>query len=80
MAKSLRHIKNVPRTNRATASVRLSRKPGSTPVAGSGTLLTVTFKALAPGAATLNAANITLNNAQNQMLGSGSPKLTVNIK
>jgi hypothetical protein len=49
-------------------------------VAGTGTLLTLTFKALAPGAATLTATNITLNNAQNQMVGSGSPRLTINIK
>ena len=62
------------------ASVRISRKPGSSAVAGTGTLVTLTFKALASGTATVSAANITLNNVQNQMVGSGSPKLTVNIK
>jgi general secretion pathway protein D len=72
-------IKNV-QNESGLASVRLNRKPGSASVAGAGTLLTVTFKALAPGTATLNAANITLNNAQSQMMGSGSPKLTINIK
>jgi general secretion pathway protein D len=72
-------VKNV-QNESGLASVRLSRKPGSAAVAGSGTMLTVTFKALASGTATLNAANITLNNAQNQMLGSGSPRITVNIK
>jgi hypothetical protein len=40
----------------------------------------MTFKALTSGTATLTAANITLNNVQGQMLGSGSPRLTINIK
>jgi hypothetical protein len=62
------------------ASVRVSRKPGSAAVAGTGTLLTLTFKAVAAGSATLTAANVTLNNVQNQMLGSGSPKLSITIK
>jgi hypothetical protein len=72
-------IKNV-QNESGLASVRVSRKPGSAAVAGTGTLLTMTFKALASGTATLTAANITLNNVQNQMLGSGSPRLTINIK
>jgi general secretion pathway protein D len=72
-------IKNV-QNESGLASIRVSRKPGSATLSGSGTLLTVTFKALASGTATLTAANITLNNAQNQMLGSGSPRLTINIK
>jgi general secretion pathway protein D len=72
-------IKNV-QNESGLASVRLSRKPGSASLAGSGTLLTVTFKALAAGEATVNAANVTLNNVQSQMMGSGSPKLTINIK
>jgi general secretion pathway protein D len=72
-------IKNV-QNESGMANVRLNRKPGSTALAGNGTLLTLTLKALAPGAAKLTAANITLNNIQNQMMGSGSPVLTVNIK
>ena len=48
--------------------------------AGSGRLLTVTLKALAPGAATFSAANIALNGTQDQAVGSGGPKLTINIK
>jgi hypothetical protein len=43
-------------------------------------MLTLTFKALAGGTATLTAANVTLNNAQDQMLGSGSPTMTIKIK
>jgi general secretion pathway protein D len=72
-------IKNV-QNESGLASIRVNRKPGSAAVGGNGTLLTLTLKALAPGAARLTAANITLNNAQTQMLGSGSPVLTINIK
>ena len=72
-------IKNV-QNESGLASIRVNRKPGSAAVGGNGTLLTLTLKALAPGAARLTAANITLNNAQAQMLGSGSPVLTINIK
>ena len=72
-------IKNV-QNESGLASIRVNRKPGSAAVGGNGTLLTLTLKALAPGEAKLTAANITLNNAQTQMLGSGSPVLTINIK
>jgi general secretion pathway protein D len=72
-------IKNV-QNESGLASVRLSRKPGSSAVAGTGSLLTLTFKALASGAATVSASNITLNNVQTQMVGSGSPKLAITIK
>jgi general secretion pathway protein D len=72
-------IKNV-QNDGGLASVRLSRKPGSPAIAGTGTLLTLTFKAVASGTATVSANNITLNNAQNQMVGSGSPKMTINVK
>jgi general secretion pathway protein D len=72
-------VKNV-QNESGMANVRVSRKPGSAAVAGAGTLLTLTFKALKSGEATLTAANITLNNVQNQMLGSGSPTLSITIK
>jgi hypothetical protein len=49
-------------------------------LAGTGTLVTLSFKALAGGTANLSVNNIQLNNAQSQMVGSGSPKVTINIK
>jgi general secretion pathway protein D len=72
-------IKNV-QNDAGLASVRVSRKPGSASVAGTGTLLTLTFKALAAGTANVAATNVTLSNAQNQMVGSGSARVTVNVK
>ena len=62
------------------ASVRINRKPGTPAISGTGTILTLKFKAVGKGTATVSATNITLNNAQNQMVGSGNPKITVNVK
>ena len=62
------------------ANVLLSRKPGSASVAGSGTLLTLNFQAIAPGATTVSGTNITLNNAQNQIVASGSPSITIHVQ
>jgi general secretion pathway protein D len=72
-------IKNV-QNDTGLAQVKLSRKPGSPALAGTGTLLTLSFKALAKGTDTISANNITLNNVQNQMVGSGSPKIAIDIK
>ncbi len=58
----------------------VERIMAGTRAVASGRLLTVTLKALAPGAATFSAANIALNASQDQAVGSGSPKLTINIK
>ena len=72
-------IKNV-QNDAGQANVRLSRKPGSPAVAGAGTLLTLSFKAVGSGTATVAAVSVTLSNAQNQMVGSGSPKMTIHVK
>jgi len=72
-------IKNV-QNEAGQANVRVSRKPGSVSVGGSGTLLTLNFKAVAAGTTSVSAANITLNNSQAQMVASGSPKVPVSIK
>jgi general secretion pathway protein D len=72
-------IKNV-QNESGMASIRVNRKPGSSALAGTGVLLTLTFKALAPGTANLSAINATLNNVQTQMVGSGNPKLAITIK
>jgi general secretion pathway protein D len=72
-------IKNV-QNDAGIASIRLSRKPGSAAVGGSGTLLTLTFKAVGAGGAGVVASNVTLTNSQNQMAASGTAKVTVNVK
>jgi general secretion pathway protein D len=72
-------IKNV-QNDAGTATIRVSRKPGTPSVSGTGDMLTLTFKAIGPGTATVSAPNVTLNNAQNQMVGSGSSKVAVTVK
>ena len=62
------------------ATVGISRKPGTPSISGTGSLLTVTFTAIGKGTATVSASSVTLNNSQNQMVGSGSPKVAVEIK
>jgi hypothetical protein len=72
-------IKNI-QNEAGLATVRVTRKPGTPPVAGSGTLLTLTLKALKAGQTSFSANNVTLNNSQDQMLGSGHPTVSVTIK
>jgi general secretion pathway protein D len=63
-----------------SANVRINRKPGTPAVSGTGDLLTLTFKAIGRGATTVSASSVTLNNAQNQSVGFGSPKVAINVK
>jgi general secretion pathway protein D len=72
-------IKNV-QNDAGLASARINRKPGTPTVSGSGPLLTLTFKAIGHGSATISASSVTLNNANNQMVGSASPKIAVTVK
>jgi general secretion pathway protein D len=62
------------------AAVQLGRPPGSPGVNGSGTLLTFSFTAIAPGATQVTAPNVTLRNSQGAAGATGSPQLTVNVK
>jgi hypothetical protein len=72
-------MKNV-QNEAGLASVRISRKPGTPAVAGSGALLTLTLKALKAGTASFSANNVMLQNSQDQMMASGHPQITINIK
>lgn len=72
-------MKNV-QNESGLASIRVTRKPGTPAVAGSGTLLTLTLKALKSGTVTFSANNILLNNSQEQVMGSGRPTLIIHIK
>jgi general secretion pathway protein D len=72
-------IKNV-QNDAGMASVRVNRKPGTRAVSGSGDLLTLSFKAIGRGTATVSVSNLTLNNAQNQTVGSASPKVAITVK
>ena len=63
-----------------TASVQLSRPPGSPGVSGAGVLVTLNFQAVAKGNTTVTVTNGTLRNSQNQAIGGGNPGLPVRIQ
>jgi general secretion pathway protein D len=62
------------------AAVQLTRPPGSPGANGSGTLLTLTFSAVAPGTTQITAPNVSLRNSTGTPAAGGSPQLTVNVK
>lgn len=63
-----------------TASIQLTRKPGTPGVSGAGAMLTLSFKAVGRGNSKISATNVTVINSQSQAVGSGSPQITVNVK
>jgi hypothetical protein len=62
------------------ATIQLGRQPGASGVNAPGTLLTLSFQALAPGATTVSVLNVTVRNSQARAIGSSSPQLAVTIK
>jgi hypothetical protein len=62
------------------ATVQLARQPGALGVNAPGTLLTLKFQALAPGATTVSVLNVTPRNSQGRVVGSSNPQLAVTIK
>jgi general secretion pathway protein D len=62
------------------AAINLSRTPGSTGVSGSGVLVTMIFQAIAPGSTTVRIPNLTVKDAQGQVVASGMPQMVINVK
>jgi general secretion pathway protein D len=62
------------------AAMNLSRLPNTPGVSGSGVLATLVFQAVAKGSATVTVPNLTVRNAQGQVVFSGSPQMIVNVK
>ena len=62
------------------AAVNLNRLPNTPGVSGSGMLTQLTFQAVAKGSTTVTVPNLTVRNAQGQVVFSGSPQLTINVK
>ncbi|MCL5743104.1 MAG: cohesin domain-containing protein [Acidobacteria bacterium] len=63
-----------------TATVNLSRTPGSGGVNGSGTLVTLTFQALKPGTTAVAIPQFTLRNSQSQPIQTATPQAIVMVK
>ena len=60
--------------------MNLNRPPNTQGVSGSGVLATLNFQAVAKGTATVAIPNLTVRNSQGQVVFSGSPQLTINVK
>jgi len=66
--------------NAGSATIQLNRMPGTPGVNGSGVLVTLNFQAVGKGASTVSVANLMVRGSQGQVLATGSPQLTVNVK
>ena len=62
------------------AAMNLNRLPNSPGVSGSGVLTTLIFQGVAKGSTTVTVPNLTVRNAQGQVVFSGSPQMTINVK
>lgn len=63
-----------------TATVNLNRMPGTAGISGSGTLLTLTFQAVGPGVASVEAPQFTARNSKAQPIVTASPVAVVTVK
>jgi general secretion pathway protein D len=63
-----------------TAAITLNRPPGTPGATGAGVLITMIFQAVGRGSTTISIPNLSLRNTQGQVVASGSPQLTVNVK
>jgi general secretion pathway protein D len=62
------------------AAMNLNRLPNTAGVSGSGVLTTLIFQGVAKGTTTVTVPNLTVRNAQGQVVFAGSPQMTVNVK
>jgi len=63
------------------ATIQLNRIPGNPGVTGpAGTLVRLTFQAVAKGTAIVSLPNLTVRNSQGAAIATGNPQLTVTVK
>jgi hypothetical protein len=63
------------------ATIQLNRLPGKPGVtAPTGTLVTLTFQAIAKGDAVVSAPNLTVRNSQGAPVATGSPQVNIAVK
>jgi general secretion pathway protein D len=62
------------------AAMNLNRLPNTAGVSGTGVLTTLSFQAVAKGSTTVTVPGLTVRNSQGQVVFSGSPQMTVNVK
>ena len=61
------------------ATIQTGRQQGAAGVNGPGTLITLSFQALAPGTTTVSVLNVTMRNSEGRVVGSSAPQLNVVI-
>jgi general secretion pathway protein D len=62
------------------AAITLNRVPGSAGVSGSGVLVTMIFQAVGPGNGAIRIPNLSVKDAQGQVVASGTPQMMINVK
>ena len=70
----------VPRRQVGETTVQLQRVAGAAGVTGSGTLVTLRFEALAPGAATITAVELNMRDSKLQPITVTPPRVEVQIR
>ncbi len=63
-----------------SATINLNRIPGTPGANGSGVLVTMSFQGVAKGSTTISIPNLSVRNAQGQVVASGTPTFTVTVK
>jgi general secretion pathway protein D len=63
-----------------SATIQLNRLPGTPGATGSGVLVTLNFQTIGKGPTTVTIPNLSVRSSQGQVLATGSPQLTVNVK
>ena len=63
-----------------TATIQLSRQPGSPGVNGGGVLVTLNFQTVGRGMTVVSLPNFSVRNSKGQPIGGGNPQLTVAVQ
>jgi general secretion pathway protein D len=63
-----------------SATITLSRPPGSAGVSGSGVLVTMVFQAVAPGSTTVRVPNLNIRDGQGSVMAAGTPSMTIGVR
>lgn len=63
-----------------SATVQLSRQPGTAGVNGSGVLVTLNFQAVGRGITAVSIPNLTVRNSKGQPVTSASPRMTITVQ
>jgi hypothetical protein len=63
-----------------SATIQLSRQPGTPGMSGGGALVTLNFQTLSRGMTVVSLPGLTVRNSQGQPLPAGAPQLTIAVQ